>query len=101
MVFADTEGWTSTTEGDEEATPIGAKLLIGSYCTFLDIVGAIAMSFVTHMSVRPSAGAAAASVAPRAPLAPLTFSTKNCWPSASDNFCAERRAIRSVGPPGG
>jgi hypothetical protein len=30
-VFAGTEGCTSTTEGDAEASPIGAKLLIGSY----------------------------------------------------------------------
>ena len=30
-VFAGTEGCTSTTEGDAETRPIGAKLLIGSY----------------------------------------------------------------------
>ena len=58
-----------------ETMPIGAKLLIGSYWMLLDIVDAIAMSLVTHSSVCPPPGAAAASAAPRAPLAPLTFST--------------------------
>src|SRR6266705_341721 len=29
------------------------------------------------------------------------FSTKNCWPRLSESFCATRRAMTSVGPPGG
>src|SRR5882672_9419040 len=29
------------------------------------------------------------------------FSTKNCWPRRSESACATRRAMTSVGPPGG
>jgi hypothetical protein len=74
-VFAGTEGWTRTTDGDDETRPTGAKLLIGSYCSLDKIVDVTARSFVTNSKVCPSAGAAATIAAPRAPLAPLTFST--------------------------
>ena len=47
-VFAGTEGCTSTTDGDADTMPIGAKLLTASYCTFLEITGVIARSLVTH-----------------------------------------------------
>src|SRR5262249_50199543 len=75
MVLAGTEGWTRTDEGDDEAMPIGAKLLIGSYWIFVVSVDVMARSLVTNISVYPSPAAEATMVAPRAPLAPLTFST--------------------------
>src|SRR5262249_54385428 len=50
-VAAGTEGCTSTTEGDEETRPIGAKLLIGSYWIFVDRVEVTARSLVANRSV--------------------------------------------------
>jgi hypothetical protein len=67
----------------------------------LVVTEATAKSLVVISSVWPSAGAFAAVPAPMAPLAPGRFSTKNVWPSASVIFCEIRRAITSVGPPGG
>src|SRR6476619_4086512 len=64
-VFAGTEGWTRTTDGDDET-----RLLIGSYCSLDEIVDVTARSFVTNSKVWPSGGAAATIAAPRAPLAP-------------------------------
>src|SRR5262245_62440960 len=55
-VLAGTEGCTSTTEGDDEATPIGAKLLIGSYWILGDRVEVTERSLVAHRSEGPAAG---------------------------------------------
>src|SRR5947199_9087563 len=74
IVLAGTDGWTRTTDGDDEVMPIGTKLLIGSYWIFVDSVDVTARSLVTNISVWPSPAAAATMAAPRAPLAPLTFS---------------------------
>jgi hypothetical protein len=38
---------------------------------------------------------------PRLPLAPGRFSTTNCWPSFTENFCAIRRLTMSVAEPAG
>src|SRR2546428_5489236 len=39
--------------------------------------------------------------APMLPPAPPRLSTRTCWPSCSESFCATGLATMSVGPPGG
>ena len=51
MVFAGTEGCTSTTDGDEDTMLIGTKFFNASYWTFLEITGVIARSLVANISV--------------------------------------------------
>src|SRR5207248_5723385 len=50
-VFAGTDGCTSTTDGEDEAMPTGAKLFTGSYWIFVDRVAVTSRSLVANTRV--------------------------------------------------
>ena len=52
------------------------------------------------MSVKPSGVDLATNSAAMRPSAPVLFSTRTCWPSASETFGAITRARMSLPPPG-
>ena len=53
-------------------------------------------AFPDHISVYPSGAALATRSTPIAPELPAMFSTITGWPQASENFCANIRAVTSV-----
>ncbi len=62
--------------------------------------GLLACDEKAMSSVWPSGALLATSSAPMLPEAPVRFSTTTGWAQRSPSFCATRRAMMSVPPPG-